>query len=99
VTGAFVQRVELHRLRGNALPKVAITGQRHDDVPITIWRERIEQVDHAVFQPAGIEMMDDVYDQRLLHSCATRSSPRWIAASLSWMNAVSAATASAGESS
>ena len=39
-------------------------GQRHDHVSVRFGRHVVDQIDHAIFKPAGVEPMQHMHDQR-----------------------------------
>ena len=50
-------------------------AQCNDRVPITIWPHVIDQIHNAVFEPTGVEVIDQMHDQR--RSVVRRRNRRW----------------------
>src|SRR6185369_5341019 len=63
-TRPFVQLDEAHIVALHARAERRSLGERHDRVPPALARQAVQQVDDAVLEPADVEAVDDVRDQR-----------------------------------
>ncbi len=61
---ALVQADDIDTGRGQALTKRGGVLQADDGVPVAFGRQMVDQVHQAVFQPAHVELVDHVHDQR-----------------------------------
>ena len=64
MAGGFVQCIELYRLCGDALAKIRILGKADHRMFEAGGIKRVKKINHAVFHSPGIEMVDDMHDQR-----------------------------------
>ena len=60
LAGRLAQRDEFDVLAVDALAKVGHFCQCQNGMPIGLWRHVVDQVDNAVFQPAGVKAVHDV---------------------------------------
>ena len=66
MAGTLAQIMKFDAGIGDALGKRAMTGQTDDRVTITVLRQAVDQIDHAVFHAACTEVVDDMRNQHLL---------------------------------
>ena len=71
MAGCLVQCMELYRLCGNALAKICIVGKADDCMSETFSIKRVEEIYHAIFHSACVEMVDDMHDQRWINLSCT----------------------------
>jgi hypothetical protein len=61
---ALAQADDIDTRRSQALAKCGGVLQTDDGVPVAFRRQMVDQVDQAIFQPAHVELVDHVHDQR-----------------------------------
>ena len=60
----LVQGYALDIVMAQSVPKIRHLRQRHHQVPVGAVGHVVDEVDDAVFQPARVEAVDDMDDER-----------------------------------